>query len=1444
MKNQAKSRKELLNELENLQEKYKSLKMSKTNDNEKIIYTNNKLSSENKVKNPDKNTTKLPKQVLNKIKESETRYQDLFNNMPSGFVLFEIVQNNKGVPIDLIIIDANEQFSITTGLKLKDVVGKHLTHVLPGIENDKADWIGVFSKVALVGKSCQFEQISELLGHHYSVTAYKSTSKRCAVIFEDITERKKTEALIQYEKERTNIILNLVGYPIFLKDNDHRIVSANQSFFDMFGLKKKNVIGKTLAENVPQNEREHFLKVDRNVLDTGITDIREENLTIKGSKHTIITEKKRYVDAFGNTFLVGTIFDVSKQKDYEKALKLSEEKFKESFRLSPYLVSLTSMDGLVLEVNDMIFETFGYTKEEFLGNNTTNLPIWVNPEERLASIDKLKKDGILRDMEVKYRKKSGEIGDFLLSATIIELTDEKVLLSIIKEITKRKQTEKALKESEQLLRLSSELANVAAWEFNLETNLMSRSLNHDKLYGLEPQEKWEFETFTNATHPEDREASNTIIQKSVAIGGPDHYKFDFRVIYPNGSIHWLNVIGEVIKRNKDGVGQLVRGFLIDITDRKQTEILLKQSKETFSNAFHSGPAGLTITRISDGKFIDVNNSFLKMFEFKREEVIGHTSIEINMLDKESRAKIIKMQLETGGLHNCELVSKSKSGKTVNLLFSSKQITIKDEACHITTLIDITDRKQIEENLRESENRFRKLYEDGANGMVMAGKDFKFIIANQTFCEMTGYQEQELQQLTFEDITHIDDKAKDMEQVKKMMVGEVNVYRTEKRYLKKNGEMFWAQITVSPIYDSNNEFLYFVGIIVDITDRKQAEKALISSENKFRALVEQSLTGIYIFDANKFLYVNKRFAEIFGYSEEEILNNLKPTDVVIVEDKPRANENIRKRLEGEVDDVRYTARGIRKNKSLIWIEIHGTHIFLDGKDVITGTVLDITERVQAEENLRKAKELLSNAIDNGPTGMCLVKADGYFSMVNKSLCEMFGYTEEELKTKTYLDVTHPDDLDIGIKAVKTLVSGEKQRVAFEKRYLNKSGTIFHAKVESSVLKDEYEKPIYFFTHIENITEHKQAIEKLVLSEEKFSSSFHEGPTGLSITRISDGKFIDVNDSFLKMFEFNREEVIGRTSIELNIISPENREKIIKMQIETGGLSNHEFTSQSKLGKTVNFLFSSKPITVMGEACHITTMIDITEKKQIETEIKKLNETLEQKVKERTIQLEIANKDLEAFSYSVSHDLRSPLRHIDGFTSLLNKSLKGKINEKEANYFNNIIRSSSQMNDLIDGLLTYSRMGRAALKKTNCSMKNLVKNVLENFVFEIKNKNISVLVDNLPNAFIDEFLITQAWENLISNAIKFSSKNKKPKIHIGFKQDATGKTIFFIKDNGVGFNQKYVEKAFGIFQRLHSINEFPGTGIGLATTKLIIKKHNGKIWAEGIENKGATIFISLS
>lgn len=255
--------------------------------------------------------------------------------------------------------------------------------------------------------------------------------------------------------------------------------------------------------------------------------------------------------------------------------------------------------------------------------------------------------------------------------------------------------------------------------------------------------------------------------------------------------------------------------------------------------------------------------------------------------------------------------------------------------------------------------------------------------------------------------------------------------------------------------------------------------------------------------------------------------------------------------------------------------------------------------------------------------------------------------------------------------------------------------------------------------------------------------------------------------------------------------------------------------------------------------LQTLADATAKA---VENVQLIEGLESSIDERTAQLKVANKELEAFSYSVSHDLRAPLRYINGYVDLLNSRFRDNLPEKALHYLETITDAAKQMGTLIDDLLQFSRTGRQEVHKARLNMTALINEVLEKNKTDIETRNIKVSVQEMPEVFGDYSLLKQVWINLIENAVKYTRLQKYPEIAIEFEKQK-GNFIFSIRDNGVGFDMKYVHKLFGVFQRLHSQSEFEGTGIGLANIQRIIQKHNGQVWAEGEPDKGATFFFSL-
>ncbi|MBI5471019.1 MAG: PAS domain S-box protein [Ignavibacteriae bacterium] len=366
---------------------------------------------------------------------------------------------------------------------------------------------------------------------------------------------------------------------------------------------------------------------------------------------------------------------------------------------------------------------------------------------------------------------------------------------------------------------------------------------------------------------------------------------------------------------------------------------------------------------------------------------------------------------------------------------------------------------------------------------------------------------------------------------------------------------------------------------------------------------------------------------------------------------------------------------------------------------------------------------------------------------------------------------------------------------------------------------------------------------VKAEENFSKAFHSNPGAMKITRASDGRYLELNEAYTQLVGYQRDELLGHPTSDFHLyLHPDQRAELVQRLHATGSIRNYEAIIQTKPGDTRTVIASLELVLFNNEAAILSTFIDITDRKNAEREIQKLNAELEERVRERTAELEGMNDELESFSYSVSHDLRAPVRHISGFVELLNKSASG-LDEKSRHYLTTIANAARQMGTLIDELLAFSRMGRAALQKTEVHIDQLVQQVMADLHVDTTGRNIDWRIGFLPPVFADRTLLKSVVTNLISNAVKFTSTRPTAVIEISAHQPDAHEVVYAVRDNGVGFDMQYVEKLFGLFQRLHGTHEFEGTGVGLANVRRIIHRHGGRAWAEGVPDGGAAFYFSL-
>ncbi|MGO9138637.1 MAG: PAS domain S-box protein [Syntrophales bacterium] len=648
--------------------------------------------------------------------------------------------------------------------------------------------------------------------------------------------------------------------------------------------------------------------------------------------------------------------------------------------------------------------------------------------------------------------------------------------------------------------------------------------------------------------------------------------------------------------------------------------------------------------------------------------------------------------------------------------------------------------------------------------------------------------------------------------------------------RKDGSLFDALVETVIMTDRKGKKIdHYMSCVSDITEIVKKEEALRRSEERFRQLADSTFEGLLIHDKGIILDVNQALTRLTGYDYEEAIGQNVFTFIA-----RESKGDVLQRLQNP-SAATFKIALMKKDGTTCLVEGAARDITYQGKTARVVAFRDITERKRADEALRESEQRYRHIVEDSTEFVCRGNADGTLTFINEALCRYMGMSREELLGRNVAEFIP----DVDRKALFTFLrslTARKQTEDIEQRVLMPSGDIRWHLWTVSAVYDKGGRFIEFQGTGRDVTERKRAESELDKTRDMLSE-------GQKIAHV--GTFEYIVDTKATIWSEEQYRIHGLDpsgpSPAYDILLAEN------IHPDDAALLHQTFTaamqSSSIFELEHRIVRPDGSVRWVQDRAHprfdqngklvryIGATLDITERKQAE-----------ESLRTHAARLEAANKELESFSYSVSHDLRAPLRAIDGYARMLLKKHGHEFDEDSMRKFNVIRSSAHMMGQLIDDLLTLSRLGRKEISMSKIDMGVLIADVWKELQADTPDRKINLTVNRMPSGYGDRALIKQVYMNLLSNAVKFTKFRDTALIEVGGHVDGND-DVYYVKDNGVGFDMAYYDKLFGVFQRLHKADEFEGTGIGLATVQRMINRHGGRVWAEGKVDEGATFYFSL-
>ncbi|HNW99988.1 MAG TPA: PAS domain S-box protein [Candidatus Cloacimonadota bacterium] len=717
-----------------------------------------------------------------------------------------------------------------------------------------------------------------------------------------------------------------------------------------------------------------------------------------------------------------------------------------------------------------------------------------------------------------------------------------------------------------------------------------------------------------------------------------------------------------------------------------------------------------------------------------------------------------------------------------------------------------------------------------------------IDVNKKACDTYQYSYDEMLKLTTQDISssvHPYTQEEALKLMYKTSEGEPQIFEWQAK--KKNGDLFWVEVNVQLAMLGNKTYL--VVLERDITDRKLFVKALEESQRQVTTLMS-NLPGMAYRCKNDnnwtMEFVSKGCFQLTGYTPADLIYNSKISfnDLIIPEDRQYVwNEVQDSLLRKQPYQLSYRIRS--KDGDIRWVWEKGSLISPEN-DELEGFIMDISDLKATEQELMESKSQFEALVDAAPVGVVIYNDDGDIEYLNKEHTDIFGYVlEENSSLETWFNCVFPDEKYRSYlrrewdKRYKESVETNSDFQPLEAYATNKDKQVRVVEIRIAHMGKQH---IAICT---DLTLRREAETALMQKTEELDSFFKLAIDLMCIADIN-GRFHRLNPAWEKTFGYSLAELLNTNFLDL--VHPDDLQLTLDaLSILKGQNELFKFENRYRC-KDGSYRWIEWHAVPFGSLLYAAAR-DITERKRIDEEIRELNAELETRVLNRTSDLAALNKEMESFAYSVSHDLRAPLRSISGFSHALDEDYKAVLDDTGKDYLRRIMESSARMSDLIDALLSLSRVARNEMKLIDLNLSEYAEAIADDLKKANPFRNTEFLIEKNLKATGDSVMMSLVLQNLMGNAWKFTGKIDKATIEVG-KTTLNGKKVFFVRDNGAGFDMKYADKLFQPFQRLHGQDEFPGSGVGLATVMRIISRHQGTIWVESTEGIGTTFFFTVN